>query len=100
MNENCPVCELDFDRGEPGYFTGAMYVSYALAIPMIALFTVVGYLLARDRSLFFLVLVAWLICLPLTPWIWQYSRVIWIYFDRYFDPDDRSDEVGQSGTGG
>ena len=36
MNENCPVCGLDFDRGDPGYFTGAMYASYAMAIPLIA----------------------------------------------------------------
>jgi hypothetical protein len=93
MNETCPVCNLDFDRGEPGYFTGAMYVSYALAIPLIALFTVIGYLLARGRSLFVLVLIAWLVCLPLTPWIWQYSRVIWIHFDRYFDPENGSDDV-------
>ena len=36
MNDDCPTCALDFDRGEPGYFTGAMYVSYALVIPVIA----------------------------------------------------------------
>ena len=34
-----------------------------------------------------LVVLASVICVPLVPWIWQYSRVIWIYFDRYFDPD-------------
>jgi hypothetical protein len=33
-----------------------------------------------------------IVCLPLIPWIWQYSRVIWIYFDRYFDPEDEQDE--------
>ena len=88
MNENCPSCGLDFDRGDPGYFTGAMYVSYALAIPLIALLTLIEYLIVRSWSLFRLVLLASIICLPLTPWIWQYSRVIWIYFDRYFDPED------------
>jgi uncharacterized protein (DUF983 family) len=87
MNENCPVCSLDYDRGEPGYFTGAMYASYALGIPLIALLTLVEYLFLRDWSLLSLVLLAWAICLPLVPWIWQYSRVLWIYFDRYFDPD-------------
>ena len=30
MNEQCPVCGHRFMR-EPGYFQGAMYVSYALA---------------------------------------------------------------------
>jgi uncharacterized protein (DUF983 family) len=88
MNEDCPVCGLDFDRGEPGYFTGAMYVSYALAIPFISLLTLIEYLIIRSWSLFRLVVLATLICVPLIPWIWQYSRVIWIAFDRYFDPGD------------
>jgi uncharacterized protein (DUF983 family) len=92
MNEDCPKCRLDFDRGEPGYFTGAMYVSYALVIPVIALLTLIEHLIVPDWSLFRLVVLASLICLPSTPLIWQYSRVIWIYFDRYFDPEDDQDQ--------
>jgi uncharacterized protein (DUF983 family) len=92
MNEDCPTCGLDFDRGEPGYFTGAMYVSYALVIPVIALLTLIEHLIVPDWSLLRLVVLASLICLPSTPVIWQYSRVIWIYFDRYFDPEDDQDE--------
>ena len=88
MNENCPECALDFDRGDPGYFTGAMYFSYALAIPLIALVTLVVYLVAPGWSLFRLVLLATIACLPLIPWIWQYSRVLWVYFDQYFDPEE------------
>ena len=88
MNDDCPICGLDFDRGDPGHFTGAMYVSYALAIPLLALLTLIEHLIVPDWSLFRLVVLASLICLPLIPWLWQYSRVIWIYFDRYFDPDD------------
>jgi hypothetical protein len=86
MNERCPVCGLVFGRGEPGYFTGAMYVSYALAIPLIALLTLIEYLLLPGWALWQLVLLAWALCVPLIPWVWQYSRVIWIHFDRYFDP--------------
>jgi uncharacterized protein (DUF983 family) len=91
MNEDCPACGLDFDRGDPGYFTGAMYVSYALAIPLLALLTLIEHLIVPDWSLFRLVALASIVCVPLVPWIWQYSRVIWIYFDRYFDPDDDRD---------
>jgi uncharacterized protein (DUF983 family) len=87
MNETCPVCGLQFGRGEPGYFTGAMYVSYALAVPLIALLTLIEHLLMPSWSLFALVLLAWALCVPLIPWIWQYSRVLWIHFDRYFDPE-------------
>ena len=87
MNDTCPVCGLAFGRGEPGYFTGAMYVSYALAIPVITALTGVGHLLLPRWSLLKLVLLAWVLCVPLIPWFWQYSRVVWVYFDRYFDPE-------------
>ena len=92
MNENCPVCGLDFDRGDPGYFTGAMYVSYAIAIPLLAIVTLVLYLVLPSLTLLRLVMLASILCTPLIPWIWHYSRVIWIYFDRYFDPEE---EEGQ-----
>ncbi len=88
MHDDCPACKLDFDRGDPGHFTGAMYVSYALAIPLIALLTLIEHLMIPGWSLFRLVVLAALICVPSIPWVWQYSRVIWIYFDRYFDPED------------
>jgi hypothetical protein len=41
MNERCPVCGYKFERG-PGYFTGAMYFSYGLEIPIIAAGVVLG----------------------------------------------------------
>jgi uncharacterized protein (DUF983 family) len=87
MNERCPVCGLLFGRGDPGYFTGAMYVSYALAIPLITLLTLVEHLLLPGWTLLRLVLLAWALCVPLIPWLWQYSRVLWIYFDQSIDPD-------------
>lgn len=31
MEEKCPVCQYKFDR-EPGYFLGAMYISYGIAV--------------------------------------------------------------------
>jgi uncharacterized protein (DUF983 family) len=88
MNGNCPACGLDFYRGDPGYFTGAMYVSYAMAIPLLAVVTLGLYLLSPSWSLLRLVTLASILSTPLIPWIWQYSRVLWLYFDRYFDPEE------------
>ena len=87
MHEHCPVCGLWFGRGQPGYFTGAMYVSYAMAIPIVVVFTVLEYLVLPDWTLFKLVLLAWFFCVPLIPSIWQYSRVVWIHFDQWIDPE-------------
>lgn len=90
MNVRCPVCGLLFGRGEHGYFTGAMYFSYALAIPLIALLTLIEWLFLPGWTLFRLVLLATALSAPLIPWIWQYSRVLWIHFDQYFDPEPSS----------
>ena len=38
MHELCPVCGLRFER-EQGYFLVAMYVAYAMAVPILALLT-------------------------------------------------------------
>ena len=35
MHERCPVCDLKFER-EPGYFLGAMYISYGLGVVCVA----------------------------------------------------------------
>src|SRR5579863_3913428 len=37
MHEECSVCHLRYQR-EPGYFLGAMYISYGLGVLLIALF--------------------------------------------------------------
>ena len=99
MNENCPVCGLDFDRGDPGHFTGAMYASYAMAIPIGTVLTALAYLIFPTWSLFQMVMLASAVSTPLIPWIWQYSRVLWIYFDRYFDPEEGDRQKTRAGDG-
>jgi len=37
MNDRCPACGLRFNR-EPGYFLGAMYISYGMALALIFVF--------------------------------------------------------------
>lgn len=92
MNERCPVCGARFERG-PGYFTGAMYFSYALGIPLIAAGVLVAKLwLVPSWPLHWIVLVVWAASLPLVPAIFRYSRVLFIHFDRYFDPEGTGDE--------
>jgi hypothetical protein len=86
MHRACPSCGLVFER-EPGYFVGAMYVSYALAVPVYAgLAGLVA--LARPAWSFLTVMEAALPpFLALVPFIYRYSRVIWLHFDRTLDPE-------------
>jgi uncharacterized protein (DUF983 family) len=86
MNELCPVCRLRFER-EQGYFFGAMYVSYALSIPILCLIIFIGHLLLPDWRIEFVIGVSVLPYLFLVPAVFRYSRVVWIYFDRWASPE-------------
>lgn len=96
MNERCPACGLKFERG-PGYFTGAMYFSYAMGIPIIALLTGLGKLLIPSWPLHWLVVLAWVLFLPLVPAVFRYSRVMFLHFDQYYDPVDDAGQPGRAG---
>ncbi len=85
MNPRCPACNLLFER-EPGYFMGALYISYALAIVILLFGLWIGSLLLPDLDLGWIVLLAAGCFVPLVPMVTRYSRVIWIFFDRWAWP--------------
>src|SRR2546427_1269382 len=83
MNAACPECGLVFER-EPGYFTGAMVVSYAIAAPTFGLI-VIAFIVAGVGAVVALV-VGGAVYLALAPFIFRYSRAIWLHFDWLIDP--------------
>lgn len=76
MRKNCPQCGKVFEK-EPGYFTGAMYVSYALCIAeMVAIFLLFKLTpFSLDYLAYFLILIVVL----LWPFNFRMSRIIWMY---------------------
>src|SRR5437764_9352863 len=89
MNDPCPVCGLVFQR-EEGYFLGAMYVSYVLASALLIPSYFLAAALFPSWGSMAVALVALVPYLPLTPIVFRYSRVLWIYFERGVCPDDVS----------
>ena len=87
MNDRCLTCGLHFNR-EPGYFLGAMYISYGLALAVIVLFGVVLWLLTHWR-VDKVAIWAVVFFLPFVPVLTFLSRVLWIYVDQTFDPESR-----------
>lgn len=85
MNACCPECGLIFER-EPGYFLGALYISYAAASAIMAFGLVVGHLLLPDWGLGTVTVLVGVCFLPLAPTVTRYARVVWIYFDRWAWP--------------
>jgi len=85
MHQRCPVCDLKFQR-EEGYFLGAMYISFGLALAVIAviallLWVATGWWITKDT------IWAVVLFLPLAPAISLLARVLWIYLDQTFDPE-------------
>ena len=87
MNDRCPDCGLHLNR-EPGYFLGAMYISYALALAVIVAFGIILWALTRWR-VDKVAIWAIVLFLPFAPMLTFLSRVLWIYLDQTLDPDDK-----------
>ncbi len=89
MYDTCPRCGYQFGR-EPGYFTGAMFASYTLAVPVLfVIFMVLWYFFSETWPLTFNLLVTFIVFLPCVPVIFRYSRVIWMHVDWLLDPGKR-----------
>jgi hypothetical protein len=76
MNSSCEKCDLSFEQ-EPGYYYGAMYVSYALGV---ALFVTIW----TSCNLWLPWLNAWgqiglvvFFTIALSPYLFALSKIIW-----------------------
>jgi uncharacterized protein (DUF983 family) len=85
MNDPCPVCGLLFQR-EEGYFLGAMYISFAASVAILSALFFTASALLPDWGSYLVALLTTVLYLPLTPALFRYSRVLWIYLDRLLDP--------------
>lgn len=84
MHATCPRCGLVFER-EPGYFTGAMVVSYAIAVVVYGALGL-GFWRLAGWPVEVSLAVAVLPFLASVPVIVRYSRVIWMHLDHALDP--------------
>lgn len=85
MCDRCAVCDLKFER-EPGYFLGAMYISYGLGLLTI---TIIATLLWAVTGWWITKVTIWaaVLFLPFAPTVTLFARVLWIYLDQTVDPE-------------
>lgn len=77
MNKECECCHKKF-LGEPGYFIGAMYVSYGIAVALgIALFLISKFILQID-SIVAIIGIIVLSILLISYKNYKWSRIIWL----------------------
>jgi uncharacterized protein (DUF983 family) len=83
MNADCPLCGIHFER-ETGYFLNAMFFAYVLGFLILA--PTMLYLYFQQVSTLTFTLVVTIETLLLWPWVFRYSRVLWLHTDQLIDP--------------
>ena len=86
MYSHCPNCGLNFEP-EPGYYYGAMYVSYALGIAFGVAAFIITYFFVGEKNLvnnFIAIIITLIVFMPV---IMRLSRNIWINMFMSYDKD-------------
>lgn len=78
MHQKCPKCSQELEP-EPGFYTGAMYVSYAFQVMVIATFVSFSLIFQIEGSYWWYV--GWIagLSLVLLPLIYRLSRSVWAH---------------------
>ncbi len=83
IHEKCSKCGLKYSK-EPGFYYGAMYVSYALGVALFVTLWVSMNLFFDIESTGVQIGVIITITLVLTPYLYALSKIIWAnFFIRY-----------------
>ncbi|MGB3778462.1 MAG: DUF983 domain-containing protein [Tunicatimonas sp.] len=77
-NKKCPHCDLVYER-EPGFFFGAMYVSYAITMAIFLGFTFILYFFFGDPSLEVYIVAVVGTVIVLTPVVFRFSRTLYLH---------------------
>lgn len=78
MNEFCLECHYKFER-EPGYFIGAMYISYGLALSEGGIAYLFMYLLAPQLHVGWVIFTLLMVFIFMAKKNFKWSRLLYIY---------------------
>lgn len=92
IHEECSHCHLKYSK-EPGFYYGAMYVSYALGVALFVTLWVLINLIAPHMSTGWQIFLIILVSLVLTPYLYALSKIIWANFFIKYDRNGRSEKA-------
>ncbi len=84
MHPNCSCCGQDFEQ-EPGYYYGAMYVSFALNVGIFLVTIFLLSLLVKEVTTAMVAGVVLAVVVGFLPIIFRLSRAIWINIFIHYD---------------
>lgn len=83
---NCPKCKADYVQ-EPGFYFGAMYVSYALGTGIFVCIWFLYDLLFPESSIWFVISLIIFLIIVLGPLIFSLSKIIWANMFIHYEKD-------------
>ncbi|HMT30646.1 MAG TPA: DUF983 domain-containing protein [Bacteroidia bacterium] len=89
MYPECPVCHEQFEP-EPGYYYGAMYVSYAINVAVFVSVWVACIVLFGEVGVWYQVLASVIAGLAMTPFTFRMARLVWINFFVKYDSNAKA----------
>ncbi len=78
MHKNCPQCDFKYEV-EPGFFYGAMYISYAFSIAISVAGSVATYVLGGDPDAWVYITVVSVLLFLAVPFSFRYARVLMLH---------------------
>lgn len=78
MHQNCPVCNLHFEV-EPGFWYGAMFVSYAFSILILGILGLIIYWGFGDPSIMGYIIPIPIVSLLAVPFNFRMSRSVFLH---------------------
>tara|TARA_B100001109_G_scaffold251662_1_gene246475 strand:+ start:8590 stop:8985 length:396 start_codon:yes stop_codon:yes gene_type:complete len=75
-HDRCPNCDRRLSL-EPGFYYGAMYVSYALGVAHVVTFWVASLVLGVEMEFWNFIILVGVFLLLLTPLYYALSKIIW-----------------------
>jgi len=79
MNARCPHCDVSLEP-EPGFYQGAMFVSYAIAVAVIVVMGLIMFFLLNDPSEWVYIGAITPVLILIAPWNFRCSRILYLYW--------------------
>ncbi len=89
IHEHCSECGLKYSR-EPGFYYGAMYVSYALGVALFVTLWVSFNLFFSDINVGIQVLIVSVFSIVLAPYFYALSKIIWANLFYSYNKDAKT----------
>jgi hypothetical protein len=89
MYPTCSECGLNYER-EPGFYLGSIYVNYGLTALVTTILYLVGFSYGINDQVLLATLAVFCALFPML--IFRHARAVWLAFDQFWDPQEKSDD--------